>query len=555
MPRFSLLIVLAACMLCVPWLGRPFSSRGEPREALVAQAMLATGNWISPPAYDGAVPSKPPFCHWLMSLVSIPGGEVTEATCRIPSALAFVLFMYSFFVFVARRTSLERATTASLLLLTSFEWLKSASSCRVDTILATSMAGALLALFRWEEQGRRGFPLCAALLILVSALTKGPVGVVLPLGAWALFSLIAREPLTIAKFIRTCRDGFMVALPVVFVVSLWYVAGYYERGEEFIAKVRYENFERFTSTMEDDPHKHSVFYLLGMLAVGFLPWSLFWILAAGIKWRACWRCIRSPRQAWLSIGELQRFAIVIASVIVVFFCIPSSKRSVYLLPAYPFIALLAAEGLSHWLGTVERLARAVATCAKWLCLLPVLLCVVLLVYPGGFGLPPMRESFIMALSWWKIVLVLSAFVLLWWPLRAQVRTTGETTVGRVALWVLAFVVSVNLFVLEGVMYHISPKRWVSSYGFVWSVKASERERFYSFGSEMYATSFYLEKPFFRAVGSLPPHAVAVLEARNINKLESTFAVKTRELSRFTPGFANKKNELAVVEVTTSASRE
>jgi 4-amino-4-deoxy-L-arabinose transferase-like glycosyltransferase len=90
-------VVVLAIALSVPWLGRSFHTRGEPREALVAQAMLATGNWISPPAYDGAVPSKPPFSHWLIALSSLPSGKVTETTSRLPSAVAFVLFSAAFF--------------------------------------------------------------------------------------------------------------------------------------------------------------------------------------------------------------------------------------------------------------------------------------------------------------------------------------------------------------------------------------------------------------------------------------------------------------------------
>jgi 4-amino-4-deoxy-L-arabinose transferase-like glycosyltransferase len=555
MPRVALLIVVLASLLCIPWLDRPFSSRGEPREALVAQSMVATGNWVSPPAYDGAVPSKPPFCHWLMSVASLPGGKVTEATCRIPSAIAFVLFMYGFFVFVSRRTSLHTATTAALFLLTSFEWLKAASSCRVDTILATSMAGALLALYRWDEQDRRGFPFCAALLISIAALTKGPVGIVLPLGVWGLFNVIARDALTVGRLARVCRDGLMIALPVVFVVSLWYVAGYFERGDEFIAKIRYENFERFTSTMEDEPHKHSVFYLFGMLAVGLLPWSFFWVVAAGVRWRDCWAHLRSPRQGWFSIGDFQRFSIVAAAVIVIFFCIPSSKRSVYLLPAYPFIALVAAEGVSRWLGSVERMVRGLAVCSKWLCVVPILVCVVMVVSPGGLGLPQMRDSIIAALSWWKIILLVAALALLWWPLRAHVRDAASVPVGTLALWVLALVVSLNIFVVDGVMAHLSPKRWVQSYGFGMSVEPATRDRFFSFGSEMYATSFYLQKPFYRAGESLPADALVVLEARQIEKLQSTLGVKTREISRFTPGIDNRKSELAVVEILSSANGE
>jgi 4-amino-4-deoxy-L-arabinose transferase-like glycosyltransferase len=554
MSRVSLLIIIAACMLCLPWLDRPFSSRGEPREALVAQAMLTTGNWISPSAYDGAVPSKPPFCHWLMSIASIPGGEVTEATCRLPSALAFVIFMCGFFVFVARRRSTETATIASLILLTSFEWLKSASSCRVDTILATSMTGALMALYGWEERGRRGFPFLAATLIAIAALTKGPVGVVLPLGIWGLFRL-CRQSNTPGDFVTLLRDGVMIAIPVVCVVSLWYLAGYYERGEEFLAKIRYENFERFTSTMQDEPHKHSVFYLFGMLFLGFLPWSLLWVVAAASKWRACWNWVRSPRQAWAQAGELQRFAVLAAGVVVLFFCIPSSKRSVYLLPAYPFIALLAAECVQRWAVSTERVMRVLTKCVTALCAVPVLFAVVVCVAPWLLGIPDLRSSFVAALSWWKLVIVCGLLLLPWGPLGTAVRLVVSSQVGRLALSVLAFVVSANLFILDGVMYQISPKRWISASEFDQSVQPNTRQGFYSFGSEMYATSFYLKKPFSRAIGtSIPEQSVVVLEARHLEELQSEFSVKTRELSRFAPNIGNWKNELVVVEVVPSGQQ-
>ena len=81
------LVLLVAFLVTVPGMaGREFSTRGEPREALVAQAMISTGDWILPSGYGGSVPSKPPLTHWIMALASLPGGEVTEFTARFPSA-------------------------------------------------------------------------------------------------------------------------------------------------------------------------------------------------------------------------------------------------------------------------------------------------------------------------------------------------------------------------------------------------------------------------------------------------------------------------------------
>lgn len=262
-------VIVLAVMLTLPWLGRPFQSRGEPREALVAQSMVVNSNWISPPAYNGAVPSKPPFNHWLISLVSLPGGEVTEFTSRLPSALAVILFSGAFYLFLARRTSIDSALVASLVLLSSFEWFRGAVTCRVDTLLSTSMAGALLALFAWREGGRKGFPWLAAVLISCAALTKGPIGVALPLAIFSLFEFLSEER-SVKNIFAIGLRAVVISLPVIAVVSLWYVAGYLQRGDEFLDKIYYENFQRLTSSMADEPHKHAAPYMVLMLALGLL---------------------------------------------------------------------------------------------------------------------------------------------------------------------------------------------------------------------------------------------------------------------------------------------
>ena len=272
--RRSLFVVLIlASLLCIPWLERPFHTRGEPREALVAQAMLVTHNWISPPAYDGTVPSKPPFSHWLTALLSLPGGEVTEASARLPSALAFLFFVAGFFVFVAHRTSLQTAIGSAIVLIGSSEWFRAVSTCRVDMLLAVSTAGALCALYAWWEKGYRGVPVLAVILTTCATLTKGPVGFVLPVGIFSLFAWLKKE-FRVAELIPIAVRAAALVVPVVACASIWYLLGYAERGDAFIDKILYENFARFTSSMADEPHKHSAFYLLGMLLLGLLPWTL-----------------------------------------------------------------------------------------------------------------------------------------------------------------------------------------------------------------------------------------------------------------------------------------
>lgn len=537
-------ILLVALLLTLPWLDRPFHTRGEPREALVAQSMLMNDNWISPPAYNGAVPSKPPFNHWLISLVSLPGGDVTEFTSRLPSAIAVILFSVCFYLFLRRRTTEQSALLAGLILLSSFEWLRSAVTCRVDTILSTSLAGALLALFAWRERGRKGFPFLAALLITCAALTKGPIGVALPLAIFSLFEFVSGEK-TVGNICKIGIRGAMIALPVVLVVSLWYIAGYLQRGDAFIDKIYYENFARLTSSMEDEPHKHAAPYMLLMLAVGFLPWTVVWISSAVSAFAKRNYTLQAFRERWGLATELQRYAFIAAAFIFVFFCIPSSKRSVYIMPAYPFIAFIAAESVGSWGNRSKRFIGILANVLLWFAAIVSVLVIVGAVLPIVPQANQFGGSLLATWSIWRVSVVAVLVALSSGYLRYVFR---EGAVQRLALSLVGAIVIISCFAAEPAFYQLSPRTWLRSQEFQSSLDLSKYDRLYSFGSEAYVTSFYLKKPFFTATPGIPAGSIVVVEEKNIGRLKQEIAPDIREVARFSSGLEPAKKDVVFVEV-------
>jgi hypothetical protein len=73
------------------------------------------------------------------------------------------------------------------------------------------------------------------------------------------------------------------------------------------------------------------------------------------------------------------------------------------------------------------------------------------------------------------------------------------------------------------------------------------EPFYSFGSEAYATSFYLKKPFKRAVQALAPGSVVIVQQRDLSAFREKFSAQAEELGRFESAFDEPKRALVVVE--------
>lgn len=537
-------VLLLAFLLSFPSLSRAFHTRGEPREAIVAQAMLASDNWISPPAYNGAVPSKPPFLHWLIALSSVPEGHVTEASARFPSACAYVLFAVAFFLFIARRTSNQTALFSLVLLISSPEWLRSASTCRVDTLLAVSVASALLALFSWDERGRKGYPAIAGCCIACASLTKGPIGIVLTLGLFSLYRII-REGVTLRVVLRVFVSAIFIVVPVLCVVSSWYVAGYIERGNEFIQKIWYENVERFAGTMQDEPHKHSVFYLLGMLFIMVLPWSAAWVVALVRERRSLPERMREPLRLWREGTELERFSVLVAVVIVAFFCLPSSKRSVYLLPAYPFIAFLAASMVSRWEAVSLGLLKFLTHVGRVLTAAVLVGALALLAVPFSPWTERFAGSMREATGVLKLTVILVGFGMVW-VLRKQV--LGTSCVPRLGTSMIILAVVAGPTIIDPLMYQSSPKKWLESAEFIEAVHPERYDKMYSFGSEPYAASFYLQKPFFVATSELSAPAIVFVEERNIERFRSEIQSNFRELSRYDSGLEPKKKSLVVLEV-------
>ena len=347
------LIVIICLLSVLPWIGMgDFSTKGEPREAAVAISMLESGNWILPQTYADEFAFKPPMAHWLMAICSLPGGAVTEFSSRLPSAVAFVVLMGFVLVFLGRRiTRFHEAFIATLLLITSVEIHRAAMTTRVDMLLTTFMVLGLFQLYRWEEKFElKGLPIVIPLLLGCAVLTKGPVGIVLPLFVFTIYLLMLGK----YAFPTICKVVFYAGLSSIFLPSLWYIAAWRQGGDAFLDLVLAENFGRFFRlTAEAIPyelgHENGVWYNFATLAAGFAPWTLFFFFSLfGVSKISCPE--RPFKQflvgLWQRIRRMEKvrlFSLVAVVCILFFYSIPASKRSVYLMPAYPFISLFLAQ--------------------------------------------------------------------------------------------------------------------------------------------------------------------------------------------------------------------
>ena len=334
---FTIVCVIAV-MLTVPFLGlTDFYSKGEPREAVVAYTMVEHGNWILPINNGGDIPYKPPFFHWCIALFSLLQGHVSEFTSRLPSALALVAMSVGGFVFFAKRKNANMALLATLLSLTAFEVHRAGINCRVDMVNTAFMVGALFLMFRWWERGKHTMPWLAILCMSGATLTKGPVGMLLPCAVMGVFMLTQRESL----WSTVWRLGLTALLSLVLPLC-WYYAAYLQGGDEFLRLVKEENIDRLLGKMAYESHENPFWYNCLTLITGWLPYTLLFVFSLFVlPWKRFSKSgfMQSVRRA----EPMQVFVWLAFGLILFFYCIPKSKRSVYLLPCYPFMAWLMAQ--------------------------------------------------------------------------------------------------------------------------------------------------------------------------------------------------------------------
>ena len=339
------LVLLAVCVVSlVIFLGNAcFNTKGEPREAIVAVSMLKYGNWILPVNNGVDIAYKPPFFHWCIAALSLLQGYVSEFTSRLPSALALTAMTLAGFRFFARRSGAGVAMIAAVVTLTNFEMHRAGTNCRVDMVLTAAIVLALYALYRWTEGGMRGMPWAAVLCMSAAFLTKGPVGVLLPCMVAFVYMWMRG-----AGFGRLLWKFALAALASCVLPLCWYAAAWAQGGDTFLELVYEENVLRFIGKMSYSSHENPWWYNVVTVVAGYVPYTLLVVMSLfAIRYK---KVGGKPREWWTKLcayvkgmDDVRLFSLLAVVLIFVFYCIPKSKRSVYLLPIYPFLAYFLAE--------------------------------------------------------------------------------------------------------------------------------------------------------------------------------------------------------------------
>jgi len=328
-----LVLILLGTLIYVSFLGlRDLWFPDEPDSAEVCKAMFVTGDWIVPRRLGIIWVDYPPMFYWAGALSSHLFGGVSAFTLRLPNALAAIGIALLACVTGSRWLNPRVGLWAGFILLTFMQFTLQAVGYRPDMLFALTMTGGILSYARGA--GERPSLLWRAAgfaLFGLAMLTKGPLGLLLPGLTLVLWHGTRREWRRVIELAPLSIVSLAVYLP-------WFVACARAMGSDSILHELYaQNFQRFFSGAKG--HDQPIYYYFAYIWVDLSPWS--WLLPF-----AAWRVYKSRLWRDRSVQLLLWWVVAF----IVFLSCAATKRQLYLLPAYPAIALLAAP----WIASVGR---------------------------------------------------------------------------------------------------------------------------------------------------------------------------------------------------------
>lgn len=346
--RDLLWLAAGAIILFTLFLGaRDLWNPNEPLYGRAVVEMDRRGDWLVPSVNEMTFDEKPILYFWIALVFSKLVGAVNELTVRLPSALAGVAGVLLVYLLVYPYSSRIRARLSAALFGTTFVVWWSARSVNMDLLVTVTTLAAVLAVSRVLDHGApplRGWALAGAAAGL-GFLAKGPVGLICPGLALLLYIAWTRR----WKALRPAHL-LLAAAACIAVAAPWYLWLWGSGETDFLVEVLYrQNFTRF-----HDPWDHQApwWYYLPYLLIDMAPWAFFVPLALRLPGRHADER-RLERLAWVWIAG-----------IVLFFSLSASKRSAYILPVAPAVAVLAGALADRFLGGPLERWRDVA--ARWL---------------------------------------------------------------------------------------------------------------------------------------------------------------------------------------------
>ncbi len=397
----------------------------ELRYAEVSREMLDSSNWILPHFNYEIYAEKPPFFFWMISACMKAFG-IHPLSAMLPTIFSALLTILVTYLMGKELYDDTVGLYGSWILSTFIIFLFMAQVVRMDMTLTLLVTTSLYLFYKGIKESGRSICVVLAgyLLIGIALMTKGPVGLLLPM-------IILLSYLIVTKRIHTLRylypaRGFMITAVIPL---LWLVLAGLQGGEAYIKEILLtQSTGRIITSFS---HARPFYYYLLYFPFFFVPWSFFLLLFldTGIRKRL--------------VEEKEKLLFLLSWFLgtLIFFSLISGKVIIYLLPLLPALALLIAR-----VFTLIRKDQKVLH-KPYLFKIPAyLICGICLLGPAVFYTMDLRAAFINEWSnIFPIIFILIFFgIILFYPAHRLYIVQTLFTTGLISIF---FTATVTLWVV------------------------------------------------------------------------------------------------------------
>ena len=312
--------------------------KDEPRYAGTALEMLKNNDWIIPKFNFQNRFDKPILFYWLIAL-SYKLFGVSDFTSRLTSAICGILCVLFTWYTAKKVFGRKIAFLSALVLVTSIEFVllgrRAATDMTLCFFFSSSMYSIFLSYYIKDFRVKIVWCVLAGIFCGLSALTKGPVGVLLPLIVLTGFLFVKKQ-----FDVKHLKVYFIILFFALLVSLPWYLKVHFATNGEFIREFFFEhNLKRFTSIVGE--HPGPFWFYIPVVLGGFIPWTFFFLAA-----------IPSLSKHWFkkTFNKLLLFSFVWVIIVFLFFSFSTTKLATYILLIFPPLSIIT----GYWISILSK---------------------------------------------------------------------------------------------------------------------------------------------------------------------------------------------------------
>jgi 4-amino-4-deoxy-L-arabinose transferase-like glycosyltransferase len=327
-----LLIFTLALQILSIW-NLELSGRDSPRVAGIAREMAVTSDYLVPRLNGEDFLEYPPLGYWLIALCLSMSKNPPDFLAFLPVVLLGTGTVLITFLIGKKMVGERIGLMAGFILSTMPAFITYHRHFRVDPALLFFIALSMYGFVAGYQLSRKRFIFFTLFYLGMAGafLSKGIIGVAIPLGTAVVFLIIRKDLTAFRKLFL--NPAFLFFLLPIF---LWVVSVWWFEGPDIIKEVIRQSLWRFLSPSAD--HAKPFYYYFTRVFLAPMPWTLLFLVLLWYRWGPTHSRVPLPH------GTLLRFALVWSLIVFIGLSLASAKRTLYLGPIYPPFALMGAIG-------------------------------------------------------------------------------------------------------------------------------------------------------------------------------------------------------------------